>query len=578
MLDTKAQLDVLTDLAQQGDLYQAHLLSASELESFKKRKVELAVEGQVTIKDKTVTLSVGIDRSFPLSLPIVFLRPPNALGFIPHLEEDGYVCYSDSEGLLLNWEDPVGILRDAISKATEILEAGISGSNQLDFMDEFGAYWQRLSPIELPAFLPVDDVLRKVFVYKGSTGYEFVADEVDTVHAYLNSQQRSPDSLTRHTAIYIPLQKGTFIIPPRPQRLWSAREVKEIIREHISTENWQRLKYLGRKWKSEELVILGLPRPSGGFTLVGLLFSNVVGSHPILYGKSDDFPIPVEIQRYDLAYLLPRGGGQPKLNNLQVLVVGCGSVGGYAVLTLVQAGIAHLTLVDPDILKPENIFRHVLGNKALFQPKVVGLKEEIESKYPYISVTTHQKSIEEALRSKLVHLPDFDLVIFATGHPTVELYANRLLHRQIKNPMTVFSWLEAYGIGGHALLTRPGKPGCLQCLFTSDTSDTPLYNRSSFAAYGQSFGKNDLSCGRLYTPFSALDASKTAESAVRLALDGLTEQEHGSPILSWKGTDDSFVAAGFHLSRRYQLSTDQLYENRYDYVNACCPVCGTRRE
>lgn len=578
MLDTKAQLQILTSLTQQGCLNQARLLAVSELDSFKSRQIEWAIGGQVTIEGKEITLCLGVDSSFPLSLPKVFLRPPEALGFIPHLEEDGYVCYLDAEGLLLNLEDPNGIFSDAIEKAIDVLQAGVSGRNRLDFMNEFSVYWRRLSSKTLLTFLPVDNVLRKIFVYTDNKGLELATDEISTVKAYFNTQGKTLDSLTKRTALYVPLEESTFILPPRPNYFWSSQDVKMIVWKNLSAENHQLLKCLGRKWKSEELVILGLPRPRRGITLVGLLFSGVVGGHPLLSGRVQNLPIPINIQRYDLAYLLPRGGGQDQLSSFRVLVVGCGSVGGYIVQALVQAGIMHLTLVDPDVLKPENTFRHVLGKKAECQPKVAALKEEIESKYPYLSVTIHQEYIEKAIRNELIDLSSFDLAILATGNPTVELYANCLLHQQTKNPITVFTWVEPYGIGGHALLSHPGKPGCFQCLFTSHSAtDTPLHNRSAFAAYGQSFGKDDLGCGSLYTPYGALDAQKTAEYAVRLALDALTEREQGSPIWSWKGADDNFVNAGFSVSPRYQLTPDQLYSGRYGYINPLCPVCGGAR-
>jgi molybdopterin-synthase adenylyltransferase len=234
----------------------------------------------------------------------------------------------------------------------------------------------------------------------------------------------------------------------------------------------------------------------------------------------------------------------------------------------------HLTLVDPDILQIENTFRHVLGRKALFQPKVVALREEVESKYPYLSVTTHQKYIQEAIREGLVDLSDYDLAIFATGNHTIELYINRLLNQQAQSPIAVFTWLEPYGIGGHALMTRPNKLGCLHCLFTSANDDTPLRNRAAFANYGQSFGKDDLGCGSLYTPYSALDAQKTATLAVQLALDGLTGREQGTPMLSWKGSDADFLVAGFQTSPRYKLAPDELHATRYDYINPKCAICG----
>ncbi|MHC5724538.1 MAG: ThiF family adenylyltransferase [Nostoc sp.] len=578
MLDTNTQLNILANLTQLRCLLSSRLLPENELNNFKGRKIVWAIEGQVTIEDKDVTLCVGVDSNFFLCLPKVFLRPPDALGFIPHLEEDGYVCYLDSEGLLLNSEDPTGIICNAIEKAVDVLQAGVSGKNQSDFMNEFGAYWRRISSETMPTFLPAENVLRKIFVYTDNKKLKLAADEISTVKAYFNTQGQELDSLTRRTALYVPLKEDTFIIPPRPNHPWSTQEVKTIVRKNLSLDNRRLLKHLGKRWKPEELVILGLPRPRGGITLVGLLFSGIAGGHPLLSGRVQNLPVPINIQRCDLDYLLRRGGGQDKLSNFRVLVVGCGAVGGYVALALVQSGIMHLTLVDPDIFQLENTFRHILGKKAELQPKVTALKEEIESKYPYLSITTHQKYIQEAIREGLTDLSSFDLAIFATGNPTVELYANRLLHQLAEKPITVFTWLEPHGIGGHALLTRPSKLGCLQCLFTSATAnDTPLYNKSAFAAYDQSFGKDDLGCGSLYTPYSALDAQKTAESAVRLALNALTEREQSSPILSWKGTDNNFVAAGFKVSPRYQLTPDQLHASRYGYINPLCPVCGEQR-
>lgn len=574
MLDTETQLQILARLKQENCLQMAHLLAKTELEEFKTCLPNWAIEGQITVENKEITLVVGGDDNFPLCLPQVFLRPANTFGFIPHVEEDGYICYLNSEGLLLNTEDPAGIICNAITKAIDILHAGVSGSNRFDFMNEFAAYWRRICSKIMLTFIPADDELRKSFIYTDNNELELVADKISTLKAYY-IQETGLDLLTRRRALYVPLQDGTFVLPPKFNHPWTTQEVTTLVRKNLSTDNYRRLKQLGKKWKSSELVILGLPRPRGGITLVGILFSGVTGGHPLLSGRVQNPPKFIQIERHDREYLLNRGGGQNQLDKSRILVVGCGAVGGYVVPTLAQAGITHLTLVDPDILQLENTFRHILGDKALHKSKVAALKEEVESKYPYISVITHQKRIQEAIREGLIDLPSFDLAIFATGNHTVELYANRLLHQLTDNPITVFTWLEPYGIGGHALLSRPSNPGCLQCLFTSaNSTNTPLRNRAAFAAYGQSFGKDDLGCGSLYTPYSALDAQKTATLAVQLSLDALIGREQGSPILSWKGSDTNLIAAGFQTSPRYEMINDQLDTSRYNYINLQCPVCG----
>jgi molybdopterin/thiamine biosynthesis adenylyltransferase len=577
MLKPFEPLSYLKHLVEDSYLQNAHLLTPDKLKELTRRPLEAAVAGQVTIAEREVVLCVGIDERFPLSLPRIYLRPADAFGFIPHVEEDGYICYRDEEGLLLDAENPVGILHDAIALSVELLLSCINGQNRWDFMNEFAIYWQKVNSQKgsLPSFIAVDERLRKVFAYKDGRQYVLLADDLDLPQAYYNSYLRELNLLTRYTALYVPLKENTFIFPPRPDRLWNQRQIQEIVRQNLSIENLKAFQDLTRKWKTEELVILGLPRPRGGKTLVGFLFTDVVGGHPLRVGGSKTVPIPLSLQRYDPDYLSNRGGAMKQLSRYKVLVVGCGSVGGYIVAGLVQAGFTNLTLVDPDLMKPENTFRHFLGRQAEKQPKVIALKEEMEKKYPYLSIETHAFYIEKAIRERSVDLSKFDLAIFATGDPTVELYLNRLLHQGHRNPIALFTWLEPYGIGGHSLLTRPERAGCLQCLFKSDpTTDTPLHNRASFAAHSQSFGKDDLGCGNSFTPYGALDAWKTAEQTVHLAIDALIDRERKNPIRSWKGSEDSLVGAGFKVSARYRMTTDQLYENRYSYTDPTCPVCG----
>ncbi len=574
MLNTETQHHILARLTHESCLLQAYLLPEIELKCFKYYQLRWGIKGKVTIAGQELTLCVGGNDNFPLCLPMIFLCPSDALGFIPHVGEDGYICYLESEGLLLNSEDPAGIIGDAITKAVDVLYAGIIGRNSLDFMNEFGAYWQQISSQKMYIFSSVDNVLSKVYIHTDNEGLNLVADQISTVKSYF---YKALDLLTRRKALYIPLQESTFILPPTLNNFWSVQEIKRIIWQNLSLENHQRLKSLGKKWKSQELVILGLPRPRGGTILIGISFSGVTGGHPLLSGRVSNPAVPIQIKRYDRDYLLNRGGGQTKLDKSRILVVGCGAVGGIVTLALAQTGIRYLTLVDPDILQIENIFRHILGKKALYQPKVTALKEEIESKYPYISVTTHQNYIQELIQKELIHLSRFDLAIFATGNHTVELYINDLLHQQSQSPITIFTWLEPYGIGGHALLTHPNNPGCFRCLFNSKTTDTPFRNQSAFAAYGQSFSRDDLGCGNLYMPYSALDAQKTAMLAVQLALDGLTGSELGNPILSWKGNNENFIAAGFQVSPRYKQGSEELHANRYAYINSQCPVCGEQR-
>ncbi|MCL5960661.1 MAG: ThiF family adenylyltransferase [Chloroflexi bacterium] len=581
MLELAAQERALLALAENGTLQGVRPLNQGELSEVRPRGVVCAIEGEATVAGNDVKLRVGVDGRFPLSLPIIFLSPPDALGFIPHVEidGDGYVCYAQAEGLLLDSQNPVGILQEAVKRAKAVLRDGVTGENRWDFTDEFSAYWVRVAEkFAISFYLDANDVLREVYCYRSSTGYALVTNREEDVRAYFNGSGKALDSLTRRAALYVPLRREAFVLPPRKGKLWNVQDIQKLVRDNLTEDNSRELERLGKRYKSEELVVLAVPRHSGGVTLIGLVFRGVVGGHPLLNGTAQNPPLPVRLQRHDVAYLLPRGGTRLTMRGIRVLLTGCGAIGGHIALALARAGISQLTLVDHDEMQVENTFRHVLGNSAVGQSKAEALRKEIALKYPYVSISGHREYIEEAISKGLVKLRDFHLVIFALGNPTTELYVNRLLHQGDRGPKAVFTWVEPYGIGGHALLTLPGAPGCLECLYTRELDETlVLDNRAAFAAHGQFFGKDDLGCGNLYTPFGALDAQRSAELVVGLALDAMMGREQGSPLLSWKGSDNDFVEAGFRLSPRYQLSTAELYERRYDYVRPDCPACGEDR-
>jgi len=243
---------------------------------------------------------------------------------------------------------------------------------------------------------------------------------------------------------------------------------------------------------------------------------------------------------------------------------------------LARAGVLDLTLVDCDVLKPENTHRHVLSRRYWFVPKALALASSIEEDIPYVRANGVASTIEEALGDGSVDMAAYDLVICALGNPTVELAMNERLHALRDGPAALFTWLEPLGIGGHALLVADrGEGGCFECLYTSADEAETLDNRAAFSGPGQSFGRAFSGCGSLHTPYGSVDAVQTAAQAVRLAVDALTGKETGNPLVSWKGDASAFKAADYHLSRRYTATADELCGQRYAYRSSDCRVCGS---
>jgi molybdopterin/thiamine biosynthesis adenylyltransferase len=359
--------------------------------------------------------------------------------------------------------------------------------------------------------------------------------------------------------------------------MWSAEEARCALLPAVSEANMARLRRLIKGGTAaQEYVIVRLPRPSGGDTLFGIRYDEVGDAHPLLNCGTAARLVPLQLERLDREYLVHRGGGDAGLDAARVLLVGCGSLGGYIAFELAHAGILDLTLVDHDLFKPENTHRHVLGRRYWFVSKALALGSAIEEDMPYVRATGVASTIEEALSDGSVDLAAYDLVICALGNASVELAMNERLHTLRDGPASLFTWLEPLGIGGHALLiAKWDAGGCFECLYTSADEVETLDNRAAFAGPGQSFGRALSGCGSLHTPYGSVDAVQTAAQAVRLAVDVLTGRETGNPLVSWKGDGSAFKAAGYRLSHRYAATSEELRGQRYEYRSLDCRICGS---
>lgn len=539
---------------------------------------EQGLEGTLTIAGRTVTVALIIDPLFENKIPTVLLRPWDALGFIPHIDPSGVICYVDPEGLLLDQRRQLQIIRECLTEVRRTLHAGVAGANRADFVDEFEAYWSYLtSPLlAISSLDPIDEVSEVVIATSPTPGapLRLAHDARGIMHVADTPPLRGPWASQR--AIYLPLEPDTLLVPPRPDRpFWAIEDLRALL-AYCSEANRARLASLiVGPARDIEYVVFGLPRPAGGRALFGVRLGGVGDRHPLAEGGRAANLTPICIQRRDRGFLVQRGGGHMELESKCVLLLGCGSVGGQLAFLLARAGIGALTLVDHDILTAENTYRHVLGKPYWGKRKVLAMQQALTVQLPFINVQAIPKTIEAAFEQDLIRLKDFDLIVSALGNPTAELALNERVRRDAGPPI-VFTWLEPLGIGGHALLTgQHGEPGCFACLYTqTDGSDGPLQNRAAFGQEDQKYGRSLAGCNNLFTPYGALDAIRTSELAARLALDALSGNEQHNDLRSWKGDATAFTEAGFDVSGRYRFTEDELRRQGSSYPSARCPVCG----
>lgn len=99
-----------------------------------------------------------------------------------------------------------------------------------------------------------------------------------------------------------------------------------------------------------------------------------------------------EIQRYARQMILPQmgTGGQRKLKESSVMLVGAGALGSPAALYLAAAGTGRLVLVDGDTLELSNLHRQILHQTShIGQPKTESARARLQNLNPEVTVEAH---------------------------------------------------------------------------------------------------------------------------------------------------------------------------------------------
>ncbi|SRR5665213_243999 len=149
--------------------------------------------------------------------------------------------------------------------------------------------------------------------------------------------------------------------------------------------------------------------------------------------------------------------------NVRVLIAGCGSGGASVAQQLVMSGIRNFTLIDNDVLGPENVIRHVCGRRYIGQKKVDAVADVLLDRNPNAQITK--------IEADIMNYPDLeteiakaDVVILATDNEPTRYLINQLCVRHAV-PFVV-GRVFTRGIGGEVFAFRPQSGGCLACLET----------------------------------------------------------------------------------------------------------------
>jgi len=525
----------------------------------------------------SIPLEIIFSPLFPTQLPFISInKGQHSIPKIPHVMSNGLVCFLEREGVIWN-NVPESTLDFVFERVERVL---IADSPKIEYHREFSYYFGSLDPLEhvFSVFTPEDEPMEISILTIKHKPFAFLNNNNQSKLFLGKLLKTNINTHNLNKAFYVPLDITYTGDVPQLDRFWSSEEILRMIKEHTTSDTQDKLKEF-RANKKNYYYLIRIPLLTGDYVIIGLWYKKVVHGpsekiNPLIDETiANAFDItPLFVFRDDEATLIERASGVKK--DLNTLLIGCGSVGSDLLFLLARSGIKQFTLVDKDKLRIENSFRHFLGlDKSIENKyKVELLKNEVESRYPNSNIHTLEGDALVAIENGELNLKDYDLIIVAIGDPNTERKLNEFILKTLKP--AIFTWVEAYGVGGHALMVNNGDKGCYECLIDDELSMFPSFAGKSDVP----FIKNMNGCTTSFTPYGSIDSMETAILASRIVLRYLKNEIIGNPLISWKGSAKAFEESGYQTSERYGQPLDMLMQDNYEYINLSCKMCSLQHK
>ena len=437
------------------------------------------------------TMDIFINPGWPLQPPAVVVQGLNT----NHSTRDGLVCmWQDGEVSLDDWTTVEGLF----SRVEQWCDAA-----KLGWEDDHLAY---------DAFLNFDQKKRmKLVATIDLPSFDLRDRSWGDCHAIVQASPTRLNLAPRYTQSASHLKGLWFHVgqlkgpPPR-----SLSEIPF----HLPRRQRRALEEALTQRRRPELLI-----PSGGIDIILFCWERH-GQTDLLVMVCQGLKEEVEAiavlpgPNDEKSLILRAGPDASTLRPLRATVFGAGALGGHAATLLAECGIGLLDIVDPEVLLPGNVVRHIAGHRHVGAPKVQALQEVIRDHAPWTKVSCFRKDPRSP--SEIAELTvSADIVIDTTG--------NEALVKSLAMLM------ENYGkplVSG--ALYRGGRIGRVQrqALLT----DTPIHQREDSTRYplipagidGEDFALPQVGCSAPVNNAPPSAVTACAALIAQAAVDVLT--------------------------------------------------------
>lgn len=525
----------------------------------------ILVETEITLKKglKLIRLFIAFKEPYSVYLPKIYIdeKSYEDIKYIPHINSDLSICtIEENDGFYFNVEELPQIVIKLISKAKKILrEIDDEDYINSEFEREFRAYWDikysskdssqeiGLCLIDFHDFKNLKGIkfLNKFGVYQ----YLIYNDLED--FKFFESYLKFRNIKFKEIEVYqVDYQNVT---PPFDTSLFKSLD---FLKNNINFKN-----RINKSKASDFLVVFKNNQDElfGWYYPIINKFTKGFRSMSNWQFLNSTLSDQYFIERISFASISPkrldiRTNGEEIIRNLKVAVIGLGSVGSNFLHFLTKYPISEYYLVDPDILKVENIFRNKFGFNYLNYFKSNISKSEIMSKNPFTKVLSINKNIIDVLKNAPTTLEHLDYRFIIIGISRIEKY---LLEHFIKiksNKPVILMWVEPYMASGQLLYILP----------EDFRKAINLINEYPYHVLtkNQNLSRREGSCQTDYMPYSDMHLNLFLSSINPKLFDILMEKNDKSKIFSWIGDLEQLHKMDISIIEKYKsINKFTLLEN-----------------
>lgn len=527
-------------------------------DSIKNFKNVIEVNTEISLQRgvKEVVLFIGICEP-PVSLPKIFIKRESYedIQFIPHVDKDLSICiYDEGMNHVFNESSLPDIVEEMIYRAKKIIsQVDELETISAEFEREFKAYWEIsydkndvVNEIGLSIIKDASLPYKGYHFKKPLNGFRYLLYQefelFEKFKKYLDYRNVQYTDIEVFDIVYL---------KKRPPFHLSFGESIKYINE-LDLKRFRKT-INGHGMHSALVVFKNHVEECFGWVYSSTIppLSIMKGWHANLSSwqimTSSTFNKSL-VERLAFSRLTPqrlenRTSGFYKENKISICVIGLGSVGSNLLNFLIKLPINKFHLIDSDILKLENIYRHQYGFDKIGIAKVEAAKANILNKDPFCEVLTNTASILDILNNECTILKEYDLNMVVVGNTMIEKYIlEHLIKTECEKPLIII-WVEPFLASGQMLYICPddfskAKDTILNFPFVvlKDDKESQVYLKEG-------------SCQTGYFPYSESNLTLFL-SAIFPNLFELTQKKgsKSSKVFTWIGDKEFIEERGLKLS------------------------------